>query len=246
MSLFGGLFGGGSDTPQVTPTLPSINAGGLIGKVNSGGRAKVTAQPVRSNLVSGLERSYQNLGNEYGNLRSTVAPGYNDLLNARIVQINDAARKSLGNLRQNLAARRILGSSFGQDTLARADLAASRLRDQAIADNFLKSLHENQQLLGQQYNAYANQFNTGLNELNLEKDVAQNLATNGANILNQTARFNAGMTAKAQAGAGSFLGTLLGQGVKLAEPLLASAFAPATGGASLLPATALTTGAGLW
>ena len=226
MSGLGDLFGGGGGTPQVSATRPGFNAGGFIGRVDPSGNATVTPTAQRTGLVNDLSGSYQTFGNELGNLRATVAPGYNSLLDARLNQINDAAHRSIGNLRQSLAARRVLGSSFGQDTISRQNAEFSRLRDQAIADNFIRSLEANRQLLGQQYGAYADQFNTGLNELNLEAKIGSALATQGAQILNDTAKINADFTAKSQAGAGQFLGTILGQGTKLA-------LAPTTGGGSL-------------
>lgn len=224
------LFGGGK-TPQVTPTLPSFNAGGLSGSVGSNGSASVTAGPERTALVGGLSNTYATLGNEYGNLRGTVAPGFNDLLNARLTDINNQAHQAVGDLRQNLSSRRILGSSFGNDTIARTQLAASQLRDKTIADNFLQSLDANQKLLTQQYTAYANQFNSGLTELNLEADVASKLAGQGADILNKTAQMNADLEAKSQAGAGQFLGTLIGTGAKLAPMFMGGAGGAAAGGA---------------
>jgi hypothetical protein len=228
------LFGSGpSDVQHIAPITPSFNAGGLSGSVSSGGNATVTPTTDRSNIVGGLANTYGDLGNQFGTLRSTVTPGYNDLLASRLSTFNDTATKAIGDLSQSLRTRRVLGSSFGQDTIARTQALQSQQRDAIVADNFQKSLDLNQQLLAKQYEANVNQYQTGLNELNLEANTATQLGQQGASILNQAAQFNSSIDqfnakqqAADQAGKGQFLGSLIKTGASLA-------LAPVTGGASL-------------
>jgi len=199
----------------VQPVYPGFSSGGLSGS-SAGGLGTVTSTAARNDVISGLSGAGESAANTFGDLYNTVKPGFNDLLNARLTQINDASRSAIGDLRTNLAARRIQGSSFGQSTIDRANMEFSRQRDQAIADNFLKSLEAQRQLTNDKFNASIQAFQPKLNELNLEAELAATLGTQGAQAIAHAAEFNA----KAQSGAnaaglnslGSILGTALGFG----------------------------------
>lgn len=219
MSFLGRLFGGSS--PQVQMQPQGFNAGGLSTTFGPGGY-NIAATPERTGLVSGLSNTFGELGNQYGSLAATVAPGFNDLLRARLGQINDSASAAIGNLRQNLQSRRVLGSSFGQDTISRGEAEFARQRDAATADTFMKSLAASSELLAKQYEAWTKQFSTGLDELNLEAGIAGPLVQNANNVLAQNARTNAELEARSQEGTGRLLGTVG-----------SLALAPFTGGGSL-------------
>lgn len=199
------LFGGNSSAPTVDNTLQGFNAGGLTAT----GTGDITASPDRTGLVSSIGSLYGQQGDILGGLRQTVAPGFNDLLKSRLDQINNAAASSVGDLRQNLSARRVLGSSFGQDTISRANAEFSSQRDQAIADNFLKSLAVNQQLTQQEFDARRGQFQTALDELNLEANAGLSISGKANSILAQNAKTQADLDAKSATGAGQFFGQLI-------------------------------------
>lgn len=199
--------------PKIKFSQPTgVNAGGLSTQFDYAGGTggtSVTASPERKGLVSDLGNTYGSLADAYGNLASTVAPGYNDLLKARLTQVNNSRDAAIGNLRQNLDSRRVLGSSFGQDTLTRADAEFSQQRDAITADNFLKSLDASNALITQQYNALRGKFQTGLDELNLEANVGQQFSGKANDLLAANAQAQAKLDAQAQQGAGSFLGGLV-------------------------------------
>lgn len=201
------LFGG--DTPQVQNTFANASGGGLTTKFDNG--YKTTADPTRTAAVSDLANTYSDLGNETAGLRAGVAPGFNDLLASQLGSINNSAHAAIGNLQQNLQSRRILGSSFGNDTLSRAQAEFSKQRADTTANNFLQSLQANNQLLQQEYQARTQAANTGLNELNLEAGTANGLIGSTNSIMAQNAQANAKLQADSQAGAGKFLGNLIGQ-----------------------------------
>lgn len=223
MSFLANAFGATTPkaAPQIGTSFVQTNAGGLQTWVGSDNIAHALPDSNRLGVVGNLGQTYGTLGDETGALRATVAPGFNDLLSARIQQINDSARTAVGNLRQNLSSRRILGSSFGQDTLTRAGAEFSRQKDQATADNFLQSLDVNNKLLNQQYAAYSQQFQTGLNELNLESSIATSLASGASSIIaanaqlqakldQQNNQFRANANLVQEQGIGKLLGGFLG------------------------------------
>lgn len=185
----------GSDV-QANPvqySSPGFNAGGLSTSF-SGNNYNVSPDANRTGVVNDISSNFRNLGDITGGLRATVGPGFNDLLNARLNSLGDSATSAIGDLRQNLQARRVLGSSFGQDTISRAQSEFQRNRDSIIADNFTKSLDANNQLLKQQYDAYNQSFQANLGELNLEANIANGLTGKASEIL----AANAQTTAKLQ------------------------------------------------
>jgi paraquat-inducible protein B len=188
MSYLKSIFtGSNAEAAPVNFSMPGWNGGGLTFNPDF----SIHSSAARKDLVNDTASNFRDLGNNYGDLRSTVAPGYNDLLKARLNSLGDTATKAIGDLRQNLQSRRILGSSFGQDTIGRLNAEFGRQKDSIVADNFLKSLDANTQLLKQQYEAWNQAFQTNLAELNLEAGVAQQMGSKGADILAQNARTTA-------------------------------------------------------
>jgi hypothetical protein len=189
MSYLKSIFtGSNAKAAPVNFTNPSFSGGGLNW---NGDNFSVTADANRTGVVNDISSNYRDLGNNYGDLRSMVAPGFNDMLKARLNSFGDTATKAIGDLRQNLQSRRILGSSFGQDTIGRLNAEFGRQKDTIVADNYLKSLDASTQLLKQQYEAWNQAFQTNLAELNLEAGVAQQMGSKGADILAQNARTTA-------------------------------------------------------
>lgn len=197
------LFGGKSGSAQAPLTAfqpPSINAGGL-----SGGTS-LTASPERMGLVNNVAGLFGKQAGEFAALRDSVAPGISQLRATRLAEIEDARRSSVGNLRDNLARRRVLGSSFGNDAIARAEAEFGGARDRVAAESFLQELELTNNLINQQYEAARGEFNTGLNELNLQADIATKLAAGATAQLGANARVLAELNAKEQAGSGKFFG----------------------------------------
>jgi len=197
MSYLKSLFTGSkAEAAPVQYSPPGFSAGGLTSAF-SGNQYTVSPDANRAGLISDISSNFRELGNTFGNLRSTVAPGFNDLLASRLSTLGDTATKAIGDLRQNLASRRILGSSFGQDTLGRLGAEFGRQRDAIVADNFLKSLEASTQLVKQQFDAYNSAFQNRIGELNLQANVASGLTGAAAKILAD----NAQMTARLQTSA---------------------------------------------
>jgi hypothetical protein len=207
MSFLKSIFGG--DAPKISYTPGGFSGGGLSASYGPNGY-DLSTSPERAGLVSNISNVYGNQAGDIADLRSTVAPGFNQLLQSRIANINDSATKAVGDLRQNLASRRILGSSFGNDTLTRANSEFSRQRDAAISDNFLQSLDANSKLLQQQYTAQRGAYETGLNELNLEADTANKLTQGANSVLGSIASKQAELESAAQGRMSSSIGSLVG------------------------------------
>lgn len=187
---------------------PGFQGGGFGTSFGQGGLT-ITPTAERLAAVSGLKDTFGNLATELSGQRGKVAPGVSDLRAARLGEIEDARRSSIGNLRENLQRRRVLGSSFGQDALTRAESEFAGQRDKVAAETFLQEFELTNQLIGQQFAALRGQAQTGLDELNLEAEIGSKLASGATNALASNAQMLAQLNAKEAAGQGKFFGDLI-------------------------------------
>lgn len=122
----------------------------------------------RGGIQEGLSRS-QLLRSDIASLREGLEPGFGRLSKERQQAIRDARDEAVGNLRESLSRRRVLGSSFADDAVARTELAFGREAGLAAAETFMQEallqgdlLALDAQALGQQTQLLA--LDIGLNE----------------------------------------------------------------------------------
>lgn len=221
--LFGGKKGE-AQAPLTNFRMPGFTAGGLSATPDASGNYSVSASPERLGLVDATAGLFGKQADELGAMRGRVAPGVSDLRAARLAEVDNARSAAIGNLRENLQRRRVLGSSFGQDTLARAENEFGQAKDRVAAESFLQELELTNQLIQQEYEAGRNQYQTSLNELNLQADVGAKLAAGASTQLGANARFLADLNAKEAAGAGKFFGETFQPVAKAAGNYISSFF----------------------
>lgn len=205
--LFGGGGGLGSYAEPLQNFQPvGINAGGLTSSFGQDGNLTVTPSANRMGQVQNIAGTFSTLADRIAAMGATVAPGVSDLRRARMTEIDNAQTAAIGNLRENLQRRRVLGSSFGQDALARADVAFAQAKDRVAADTFLQELDLSSQFLNQEFAARRSSFQTILDEMNLEADVALKLTAKATETLGANARTLALLNAQDAAGRGKFFG----------------------------------------
>lgn len=195
-SIFGKLFGGGGN---VSNKVANINAGGLRSR---GGR--ITSSPLREGLVGQVAATFPEQARLLGGLRESVRPGFSALRESRLSGLDSDRRRVVGNLRDNLARRRVLGSSFASDAVTRSELDFSREADRVRAESFLQELDMTQQLVEQEFTARRGEFQTRLDELNLQAEIGTQLASGATAQLGANARLKAELASQAAAGAGRF------------------------------------------
>lgn len=193
------LFGGGG--PKINYSPPSINAGGLSG---TGGN--ITASDQRMGLVNNIAGTYGPQADDLSKLRDQLTPGFGALTNAGVTAIHSARDAAIGNLRENLQRRRVLGSSFGQDAVTRSAAEFGNQEASYRAQSFLSELDANQKLTQQMFDARRGQYQTGLDELNLEANAGTQLASQASAQLGANARLQAQLDAMSQQNAGRFFG----------------------------------------
>lgn len=229
------LFGGGSSGSNANVTAPVQNfrptgfaGGGLNATYDPAGNLTVAPTSDRLGYTNTISAGFGQLANELGGLRSRVQPGVGELSRARLAEVDAASAARLrelqnsrtaaiGNLSENLARRRVLGSSFGQDALSRAEsefaqqrervqAEAGAQRDRIAAESFLQEFELTNNLINQQYEASRRQFQTQLDELNLQADVASKLSATASKSMADNAQFLAALNARQATAAGQFFG----------------------------------------
>lgn len=198
---------GGSQKIKIKMPKPKIDAGGLKGKAG-----KISATGERTGLVGQIASTFPEQANLTAGLRERVAPGVSDLRQSRLAEVESARQRSVGNLRENLARRRVLGSSFGADALARTEAEFAKEADRVQAETFLQELELTNQLINQEYALRRGEAQTFLDDLNLQAEVATQLASGMTAQLGANARLEAQLAAQSASGTGSFFG-LVGQGI---------------------------------
>ena len=218
-SLFGGGDAGSINAPAKAKPI-DIKAGGLISKT-SGKKVKITSTGQRKKLVGQISSTFGSQADELGSLRELVETGFGRLTSSRLREIENARRRSIGNLRDNLARRRVLGSSFAGDALTRGELEFAQEKEKAAAESFLQELDLSVQLLNQESEANRQQFQVNLDEMNLQADLALKLATNATSALTNSAQLQtilatnqAKLDASAISGEGQLAGQVLGPAIK--------------------------------
>lgn len=203
-----GSGSGSAQAPLTSFTPPGINAGGLTSSFGPNGIG-ITADANRMAAVGGLQNTFGQQADALAGLRSTVAPGFSDLRTAALTDIENSRSAAIGNLRENLQRRRVLGSSFAQDAVSRGEAEFAKKKAETEAISYLQELEATQQLMQQEFAARRGVFQTGLDEMNLEATLAAGLAGKATDVLGKNAQVEAYLNAQEQAAQGKFIGNLV-------------------------------------
>jgi len=192
---------------QSVSNLPptTFNSGGLNFGFN-GSQIVGGASGARQGLVGQNASFFSQQAQELEGLKNQVTPGFGALTNARVQAIQNARQRSIGNLRDSLARRRVSGSSFGEDAIARAEAEFAQEEAEARATSFLQELDLKTQLIDRQFTASRGAVDAFLNELNLEADIAKQLAVSSNAVLADNAKFAASLLARQAADDNALLG----------------------------------------
>ena len=168
----------------------NYNAGGLTATYGPNGYT-VTPDAQRQALIDQLYGGYNSAATAFGDLRNQWTPGESALRNAQLQSIENARQANISDLRENLAKRSVLGSSFAQDAQTRANMDFEQQKNQVISQTYLQELDAQNQLIQNQYAAATNAVATKVNELNLEGNVGMQLTSNAQDLMKQAATLRA-------------------------------------------------------
>lgn len=176
------LLGGGRKERQAVEALdPSrvvtgFNAGGLTGR-RDGMSFNVTASPLRESRVRGVGNALTRGISDVRGLESRVRPGFGLLSQSIRESFGASRRRALGNARDQFARRRIQGSSFAQDTLARIEAEFAEREAASLAEANLAEIELTNDLMQRRTQMDVARAEVFLNELNLQAQLGANFAT---------------------------------------------------------------------
>lgn len=214
---------GGSSSPNIGASQQSGGSGisnfqggyfsspALVfsGVPGTAGVSNLATQSILQRLTDSTDQS----NNALTGMLGLVDPTYGNLVNGRVAAIHNAALKATSDLSGNLASRRVLGSSFGQNAVAQVALQAGQDEADQRAQGTLESIDATMKILGQRLtnnNALVQQelsqaqFDTSAG-INLINGTQQTFSDNSA-VLAQLAQANASGLGAASAGISSAVG----------------------------------------
>ena len=221
-----------SSPAQINYKPGGFSAGGINATYGSGGNYRLSESPQLQSTIGKLQSTFGQQASELANLRGTVAPGFSLFRQAGLADIAGQGQAAMSNLRDTLAQRRVLGSSFGNAQLSRQQADIEKQRTDFIAQSYLQELSASNQLIQEQYTASVNQYKVGLDQMNFEAGMAADLTKSANAALANVATAQAQLDQQNAQNNAAGIGKAIGLGVSIAA-------APFTGGASLAAGAAL-------
>jgi len=203
------LFGNNIPSELKNPRLTSFTSPGLNATFQSPEQLNVQRSQGVTDSLAGISSAYQTQAGELGALQPLVEPGFGRLTQAGINAVRDSRRASMGDLRQNLQRRRVLGSSFGADDISRTNAEFAKKEYEFGSQAFAQELAMSQDLINSKAQAEAASFAAYIDQANIESSYATQLSSGVSSILSNNARIIGDMS---NAGAGNLIATTLGLG----------------------------------
>jgi hypothetical protein len=175
--------GSGLDMRQLLELF--IGGGANLGGSLTNLRAK---QAALSGNIPALRAGIQGLRGEFSNLRGLVRPGFGELTEASVKSIRDAAAESIGNLRESMARRNVLGSSFGEDTISRTRLAFAQEESKVRAEAKIAEITATETLIKDELATFAQEMGLTEFEAGLTQQDISNAVTQSNLLINELTR----------------------------------------------------------
>jgi len=226
-----------------------FNAPGLGVETFKGG-FDLSRTPANQTALNNLSGSFNTLSTELGALKPLVSPAFGNLSKAGSQAIEDARRRTVGDLRQNLSRRKVAGSSFAADDVARVEAEFAKKDAEFQATTKLQEIEATAKITIQQYEAAAKGAESILSQGNFESTLAAELSRQYTGALADLAKFESellrdeadGITAAIGAGTTALLSGALGG---IASGLFGGGAGAAAGGAAGAAAGGAAAGFGL-
>jgi hypothetical protein len=192
----------GFKTPLTTPGYDYANGilsasprGGqyesALGGYLIGGGLDAQRQNLLNTGMAGIGQARAGFGaalTDIQGLRAQVKPGFGALTDARVTAIRDAAAESIGNLRESMARRGVMGSSFADDAETRVRAAYAREEQTARSEAKIAELNATSQLIGQQVGIQAQIMGLSQAETSLYQQDISNAVTQATQIAQELTR----------------------------------------------------------
>ena len=219
-----GIFGGKSRSEGILQQFRPVGfaTAGASGRF-ANNTYTVTPTAERTGAIGDVVSGFNRQARAFRNLRGQVTPGFGRLsevreegLRSRITALRGTARRTVGNIREELARRRLQGSSFQASEVARAEAEFAMQEDQLIADAneqkaqaFVQELGLNADLISAEFGSIIEGARTVLENLNLDTATASAMAGNASQLLADNIKAQAEARAAQQAVGESFLDNII-------------------------------------
>ncbi len=200
---------------------PSTRAFGLFDTVKaiSGTSSLTASQPspglfttrLRSPNIDAAKAGFPGLISDLQGIRSEVKPGFGRFTEAALTAAANARSRAKGDIKDQIARRRLLGSSFGADTLVRSEKEFAQLENQFTSAATLQEIATTASLIGQEFQTLISQINVELEGLKVASNFSASLLA-GAQASQQA--FNKTLQAEAR-GQGQGIASLFSQAQSL-------------------------------
>ncbi len=183
MSFIGKIFGKSSGEKALASFKPvSFSSPGLSGTFKDN-RFTLNRGAEASEALGDIRSLSQEQAGAFRGLRDRVKPGFGELTRTRIDAIRNAGKRTIGNLREELGKRRVLGSTFASREIASTEAEFGRIEEQTRAESFLQELAFTGELIREEFSSALEGIASILNQLNLESSIAAQLSQSaGAQI----------------------------------------------------------------
>lgn len=133
--------------------------------------------------LSGLRPGLSGLRGEVASLREQLKPGFGALTRSRVEGLRDNRTRAVGNLREELSRRRVLGSSFAQREVSAMEADFVREEDRIRAESMLQEIDATNQLIAQELGIFGQE--AGI--VGAQADIATNEASLRSGLIGQEA-----------------------------------------------------------
>jgi len=203
---------GGSDSAMkplkdFKPT--PFRTAGLSGSTQDG-TFQLTRSGQLTNALSGVQGSLTGRAQGFRDLIPQTASGFGALTEAGVNRLQDKRRRAVGNLRENLARRRVSGSSFGSDALARAEAEFAREEEDFRAQTGLQEIDTTMRLIDAATQADTQAAQTTLKQLNFESELGAKLSSDISQLMSRNAEMQSQVATEFAGARANIVGSLTG------------------------------------
>ena len=156
--------------PSTQNSIRDLLGGGLTG-ANAAVGSAATAN------IGGIRAGLQGIQGGLQGLRAQVAPGMGEVTSSRVQALRNASAQAIGNLRDSLGRRGVMGSSFAEDAVSRERQAFTQEEASQRAQGKIEEISISSALFGEEMKNLGMQL--GLDEFttNAMQQQFQNIAT---------------------------------------------------------------------
>jgi len=173
----------------------------------------VGRSPQVGNALSNLNNLSTGAASDLGALRPMLAPGFGRMTTEGVRAIEDQRRSTVGNLRENLGRRRVLGSSFASDDISRTNAEFAKKDAQFRAETTLQEIQATEQLITKQYETAIQGSQAIIAQGNFETKIGAELSRQYTSVMGELAKFEAALLRDEADGQSALLSSLLNAGL---------------------------------